>query len=244
MGSGHHLRPDRIEPGAPYFGKSLPVRPLSLPEFLQWCLLSRRLCFVICFGKLSLSDIPIRNNQTMSDQVSTVAKVPSKWRSRRKRTEFRPCWRVKCGMSLHHAGNIQLRVLHRPIDLQMCWRFPYICSCCDGCIEEDGTNYAPPVHPTPSTNLPWMRGFFIYRVGIFTCSNTGILRINVSRQVKPPKKFRLWQWTYWQGLSKYGMPGSILSGHILWPPPAHVMMSSHFLHNEVSPLQILLQYPH
>ena len=25
-GSGHHLRPDRIEPGAPYFGKSLPVR--------------------------------------------------------------------------------------------------------------------------------------------------------------------------------------------------------------------------
>ena len=23
-GSGHHLRPDRIEPGAPYFGKSLP----------------------------------------------------------------------------------------------------------------------------------------------------------------------------------------------------------------------------
>jgi len=24
----------------------------------------------------------------------------------------------------------------------------------------------------------------------------------------------------------------------------YVMMSSHFLHNEVSPLQILLQYPH
>jgi len=30
-GSGHHLRPDRIEPSAPYFGKYLPVRPLSLP---------------------------------------------------------------------------------------------------------------------------------------------------------------------------------------------------------------------
>jgi hypothetical protein len=29
-----------------------------------------------------------------------VAKVLSKWRGRRKRTEFRPCWRVKCGMSL------------------------------------------------------------------------------------------------------------------------------------------------
>jgi len=37
-----------------------------------------------------------------------------------KRTEFRPCWRVKCGMSLHPAGNIQLRVPHRPIDLQRC----------------------------------------------------------------------------------------------------------------------------
>ena len=50
-GSGHHLRSDRIEPGAPYFGKSLPVRPLSLPEFLRWCLLSSRLWFVVCFGK-------------------------------------------------------------------------------------------------------------------------------------------------------------------------------------------------
>ena len=33
-GSGHHLRPDRIGPGAPYFGKSSPVRLLSLPQFL------------------------------------------------------------------------------------------------------------------------------------------------------------------------------------------------------------------
>jgi len=36
----------------------------------------------------------------------------------------------------------------------------------------------------------------------------------------------------------------ILSGRKLWPLPAHAMMSSHFLHNEVSPLQISLQYPH
>jgi len=43
---------------------------------------------------------------------------------------------------------------------------------------------------------------------------------------------------------KYGAPGSILSGRKWWPLPAHVMMSSHFLHNEVSLLQILLQYPH
>ena len=39
-------------------------------------------------------------------------------------------------------------------------------------------------------------------------------------------------------------PGSILSGRKWWPLSAHVMMSSHFLHNEVSPLQISLQYPH
>ena len=43
---------------------------------------------------------------------------------------------------------------------------------------------------------------------------------------------------------KYGAPGSILSGRKWWPLPAHVMMPSHFLHSEVSPLQILLQYPH
>jgi len=38
-------------------------------------------------------------------------------------------------------------------------------------------------------------------------------------------------------------PGSIQSGRKWRPLPAHVMMS-HFLHNEVSPLQISLQYPH
>ena len=44
---------------------------------------------------------------------------------------------------------------------------------------------------------------------------------------------------------KYGAPpGSILSGRKSWSLPAHVMMSSHFLYNEVSPLQISLQYPH
>ena len=42
---------------------------------------------------------------------------------------------------------------------------------------------------------------------------------------------------------KYGAPGSILSGRKWCPLPAHVMMS-HFLRNEVSPLQISLQYPH
>ena len=77
-GSGHNLRPDRIEPGAPYFGKSLPVRPLSLPECLRGCLLSRSLRFVVCFGKLSLSDIHIRNNQAASGRASGVAEFPSK----------------------------------------------------------------------------------------------------------------------------------------------------------------------
>jgi hypothetical protein len=43
---------------------------------------------------------------------------------------------------------------------------------------------------------------------------------------------------------KYGAPGSILYGRKWWPLPAHVTMSLHFLHNEVSPLQISLQFPH
>jgi len=127
-GSGHHLRPDKIKSGAPYFGKCVPVRPLSLPEFLRLCLLSRSLLFVVCFGKFSLSDIPVRNNQTASDRASAVAKVPS----------------VRTG-----------------------------------------------------TDFP-----------------------------------------------KYGAPGSILSGRKWWLLPSHVTISSHFLHSEVSPLQISLQYPH
>ena len=37
---------------------------------------------------------------------------------------------------------------------------------------------------------------------------------------------------------KYGAQGSVLSGRKWWPLAAYVMMSSHFLHNEVSPLQV------
>ena len=36
----------------------------------------------------------------------------------------------------------------------------------------------------------------------------------------------------------------ILSAHKWWPLSAHVTMTSHFLHNEVSTPQISLQYPH
>ena len=39
---------------------------------------------------------------------------------------------------------------------------------------------------------------------------------------------------------KYGASGSILSGRKWWPLAAHVMMLSHFLHNEVNLLQISL----
>jgi len=45
-------------------------------------------------------------------------------------------------------------------------------------------------------------------------------------------------------LPKYGAPGLILSGRKWWPLPAHVMMSSHFPHNESTPVQISLQYLH
>ena len=43
---------------------------------------------------------------------------------------------------------------------------------------------------------------------------------------------------------KYGVPGSILFGRKWWPLPAHVLMSSHFSHNERTPVQISLQYLH
>jgi len=43
---------------------------------------------------------------------------------------------------------------------------------------------------------------------------------------------------------KYNAPGSILSGRKWWPLPANVMMSSHFSHNEHTPVQISLQYLH
>jgi len=41
---------------------------------------------------------------------------------------------------------------------------------------------------------------------------------------------------------KYGAPGSIQSGRKWWPLPAHVMIWSHFSHNERIPVQISLQY--
>jgi len=50
--------------------------------------------------------------------------------------------------------------------------------------------------------------------------------------------------TYLDKIDKYGVPGSILSGRKWWPLSAHVMMFSYILHNEVSPIQISLQYPH
>jgi len=43
---------------------------------------------------------------------------------------------------------------------------------------------------------------------------------------------------------KYVAPGPILSGRKWWPLPVHVMMSSHFWHNESTPVQISLQYLH
>jgi len=43
---------------------------------------------------------------------------------------------------------------------------------------------------------------------------------------------------------KYGAPGSILSGRKWWPLRAHVMMLSHFSHEERTPVQISLQRLH
>ena len=112
----------------------------------------------------------------------------------------------------------------------------HICSCCDGRIEEDGTNYAPPEHPTPNTNLLWMKRFFIYH-GVFTCPNTGILRINISRQVKR----RLVR-----------EPSVVQNARIFLKTAAPCRNNSahyrhfpvHFSHNERTPVQISLQYLH
>ena len=103
-GSGHHLRPDRIEPGAPYFGKSLPVRPLSLPEFLRWCLISRRLWFVVCFGKLSLSDIPIRNSQAASAKRQ---RDQQRGASGRKQAGWLAGWLTECCSVSQKLGALQ-----------------------------------------------------------------------------------------------------------------------------------------
>jgi hypothetical protein len=45
-------------------------------------------------------------------------------------------------------------------------------------------------------------------------------------------------------IPEYGAPASVLSGGKWWPLPAHVMMSSHFSHNERTAVQISLQYRH
>ena len=135
-------------------------------------------------GKLSLSDIPIRNNQAASDRASAVAEVPSKWRGRRKRTEFWPCWRVKCGMSLHPAGSIQLRVPHRPVDLQSCWRFPYMQLFWWFLLKRwDQLCAAGTSHTKHQSSLN--EGVLHVSRWDFQCPNTRILRIDVSRQVKP-----------------------------------------------------------
>jgi len=136
------------------------------------------------FSKLSLSDIPIRNNQATSDRASAVAKVPSKWRVAKKGLNFGHAGvgSVGCRSILLEIPNWEFLIVH--LIYKGVEDF-HICSCCDGCIEEDGTNYAPPGHPTTNTNLLWMKGYFMYRSGIFTCPNTGILRINISREVKP-----------------------------------------------------------
>jgi len=47
-------------------------------------------------------------------------------------------------------------------------------------------------------------------------------------------------WRTGKDFLKYTALDSIMSGCKWWPLPAHVMMSSYFLHNEVSPLQISL----
>ena len=207
----------------------VPVHPLSLPEFLWWYLLSRRLWFVVCFGKLSLSDIPKR----CQIRRAWWPKYLSKWRGRQKRTEFRPCWHVKCGMSLHPAVNIQLRVPHHPIPHFTC-QHGEIHSLFGDRIISKGLWQPRSPDLTPPAYFLW--GYLKGRVYRNKPWTIDALKANITEEIQAVTAART---------SKYGAPpNSILSGHKWWPLPAYVMMSSHFLHSEVSPIQISLQYPH
>ena len=82
-------------------------------------LLSWRLWFVVCFGKLFLSDIPIRNNQAATDLSSAEAKFPSKWSGRRKiphQTPISSEWRgASCTdifLFISHTTNVLLFKFH------------------------------------------------------------------------------------------------------------------------------------
>ena len=69
--------------------------------------------------------------------------------------------------------------------------------------------------------------------------NTDALKANITEEIQTVTADVLAR-----TFPKYGAQGSILSVRKLWPLPARVMVSSHFLHKEACPLQISLQYPH
>jgi len=187
VGSGYHLRPDRIEPGAPYFGKSLPVRHCHCLNFFgDVCFQGvYRSWFVLVNSPFQISPLEIIRHH----QIRRAWWPKSLWKDavteKGLNFGYAGMWSVGCRFILLEISNWEFLIV------QLIYNGVedfHICSCCDGCIEEDGTNYATLEHPTPNINLLWMKGFFMYHVGIFTCPNTGILRINISRQVKPFNK--------------------------------------------------------
>ena len=97
----------------------------------------------------------------------------------------------------------------------------------------------PPHSPdlTPSDYFLW--GYLKGRVYQNKPRTTDALKANITEEIQAVTADILAR-----TFQKYGALFSILSGRKLWPLPAHGMMSSHFLHNEVSSLQISLQYSH
>jgi hypothetical protein len=97
----------------------------------------------------------------------------------------------------------------------------------------------PPSSPdlTPPDYFLW--GYLKRRVYQNKPRTIGALKPNITEEIQAVTADVLAR-----TFKKYCALDSILSGRKLWPLPARVMMSSYFLHNEVSPLKISLQYPH
>ena len=226
--------------GAPYSGKSL---PLSLPEFLRWFHLT-------CRDKLILK-IPVFGK--WKSQCDT-------WRT----PSFREDWCLVWDVPAVHNWSHLLRCNHHNSciyrNLQhfckwigrwgtLNWIFPAGWSDIPHFTRQHDWNsvFLRPRHFEGSLATAPARSdpacLFIIWISERESlpkqtTNHGRLESKYHRRNSGSDSVRTGK-----DFPKHGAPGSILSGRKWWPLPTHVMTSSLFLHNEVSPLQISLQYP-
>ena len=105
------------------------------------------------------------------------------------------CWKYPIESSL--SSNWFTKVLKISIYMQLLWwmrwgRWEQLCVA--------GTS-----HTKHQSSLN--EGVLRVSLWDFHLQSMGILKISLYRQVKPPKKFRQWHRTYWQGLSKIWRAG-------------------------------------